>query len=660
MITLRYVLLLVSIILFQNCQPSESTTVIPLTMTPLFADGMVLQQSKEVAFWGKLTAHQTVKITGSWGKETSTESDETGKWKTTLQTPKAGGPYEVSITTKDTTITLKDILIGEVWVASGQSNMEMPLNGFGSELIDNAETEIANANFPQIRYIDVARAKATIPQDNFEGKWTMLSPETARQFSATAFFFAKRLYQELNVPIGIITTNWGGTPVESWISKDKLMELGEFEAAIATLDPEKIKIYDDWYNQFDAVELPSTVEDWETLALKDEAYKEIGFEDANWKTTTLPNSFEEIETRGNDGAIWFRKIVVIDDISNDYVLHVEDGIDDLDNTYVNGQQVGHTVCWNCPRTYTISKDILKKGENLIAFRMVDTGGGGQIGSKLYLKNQKGKTVDLGGEWKYYNIATLYNGKLVLYNSNSEALQNIPEGLENFKMDSNTPTVLYNGMITPIIPYGLKGVIWYQGESNVGRAAQYEKLFPGMIQDWRTRWNQDFPFYFVQIAPFGYGNELSPALRDAQRKSLKTPKTGMAITMDIGDLKSIHPSNKQDVGGRLAQLALANDYGKDIVASGPLYKSHTTEGNKIIITFDYAEGGLVATNNQPTGFEIADEDGKFVSASAKIIGDKVEVSASTIVNPIKVRYGWKDFTEGTLFNQAGLPASSFSE
>ena len=438
-----------------------------------------------------------------------------------------------------------------------------------------------------------------------------------------------------------------------------MIDLGEFQAELKALQGEKVEEFKAWFAKFPSMPMPTDSKGWEELDIKDAAYKTSDFDDTKWGTVSLPGLFEDFGGTRNDGAFWFRKKVDIQDISSDYTFVIDGGIDDLDATFVNGQQVGFTFCWNCPREYVIPKSILVQGENTFAIRAIDTGGPGGLRGEMSLTNSAGKTVPIAGEWRYTHVADIYSSKLLLYQENLEAYQNPPEGIESFSLESGTPSVLYNGMIQPMIPYQIKGAIWYQGESNVGRDKQYEKLFPGMIEDWRARWNNDFSFYFVQIAPFTYGNELSPALRDAQRKSLKTSKTGMAITMDIGHPTSIHPGNKQDVGDRLARLALANDYGHSIVASGPLYKDSSISGNKMILAFDYTGTGLMSKEASLTGFEIAGTDKKYTPATAKIVGDKIEVFAAGVSSPAYVRYAWKDYIAGSLFNEEGLPASSFS-
>lgn len=651
-------LFLISFLLFLSCKEAIKKE---LTLNPLFSDHMVLQQQDEVAFWGIYNPMEKVTVSGSWGEETVTSADPNGDWRLNLPTPNAGGPFEITITTQDKTITLNDVLIGEVWLASGQSNMEMPLEGFlPNEPVDNYKEEIAAANHPNIRYFDVTRAIEASPTNTFTGQWNVTNPQRANLFSAAGYFFARKLNQELGVPVGVITSNWGGTPAESWMSMEKIKSLGEFTEVIETLNEEKISTFTDWFAKFPTKKVPSTPEAWSDFDLEDSAFRKADFDDSNWKTAQVIAAVEDLPVINGDGVYWFRKKVVINDISSDYTFNIASGIDDMDDTYVNGKKIGSTFGWDTPRSYTISKSELVQGENSFAIRVVDTGGGGGFMSVPNLTNDTtGEQIPISQDWRYNQTAGIQGSNFIFFHKNQEALKNPPAGIESYRLDASTPTVLYNGMIHPLVPYNIKGVIWYQGESNVGRDEQYLKLFPGLIEDWRERWENEFSFYFVQIAPFSYGSELSPALRDAQRKSLKTPRTGMAITMDIGLPKSIHPGNKQDVGDRLARLALANDYGKDIVASGPLYKTHTISGNKITIEFDHIGTGLMSKSSGLLGFEIAGANKKFIPAKATQIDNVIEVTSSGISEPKYARYAWKDYIVGTLYNKEGLPASSFT-
>ena len=342
----------------------------------------------------------------------------------------------------------------------------------------------------------------------------------------------------------------------------------------------------------------------------------------------------------------------------------------MDETYWNGELIGKMTgpgFWNVPRAYSISKDLLKAGENVLSVRIIDTGGGGGFYGnatqlKIYPAGNGTEGLSIAGDWHFLPIAEFSGGNFYLYGGTLAAYKSRPE--VNFPFNSHTPTGLYNGMIAPLIPYTLKGAIWYQGESNANRAKQYETLFPKMIESWRAKWGLgDFPFYFTQIAPFNYGNPdatESAQLRDAQRKTLQVVNTGMAVTLDIGNAENIHPGNKQDVGKRLAFWALAKDYGKlDAAFSGPLFNEMTVEGNQAKISFYYANNGLKNEGETLTGFEIAGEDGQFLDALAKIEGNKVFVSHPKILSPKAVRYAFKNASVATLFNVEGFPASSFS-
>lgn len=650
--------------IFTACQPKQET--IPLSLVSLFSDHMVLQQQEDVALWGKYTPQAEVTITGSWGKEVKTTASEAGQWKTKLSTPQAGGPFSITITTADSTLTLQDVMVGEVWLASGQSNMEMSLEGWPpNDPIQNSAEEIAQANYPGIRMFTVGRNFSITPLDSLTGEWNAASPTSAGEFSATAYFFARRLHQELGIPIGIIHSSWGGTVAEAWTSKQQLQTLGDFDEAMKIASNPKAQAESDaWFSALTAYEIPNTEAEWNNLDLGDMAAAQADFQDADWQEIALPARFDIFPMGAIDGVFWFRNTFQVDDISSDYTLHMG-AIDDMDITYINGQRIGSMVGtgkWNVPRSYVIPTSVLVKGENTIAIRVMDTGGGGAVDSPIAMTNGSGGDISLTGSWRYKVIAEIYKGAFQAYDLTSTGFFERPKIIQ---LHQNVPTVLFNAMVQPLIPYSIKGAIWYQGESNVGRSEQYKRLFPAMIQDWRSRWEKDFPFYFVQIAPYHYNSNTDPStdisqkLRDAQRLSLQTPNTGMIVTMDIGNFENIHPANKQDIGKRLAGWALANDYDKDIVYSGPLLKTHEQEGNSLALYFDHIGGGLMAAEGGLIGFEVAGADGKFVPAEAMIVGDKVLVSAISITLPAHARYAWVDHGVATLFNKEGLPASSFT-
>ena len=647
--------------LLTSCKPLEQQE---LKLNSLFSNHMVLQQKQNVAFWGTYTPNGKVIVSGSWGKESKSVADKNGNWKLNIPTPTAGGPYEVNIITKDTTVLLKDVMIGEVWLASGQSNMQMSLKGWPpNDTIKNSKEEIAKANYSAVRMFNVTRNFNLKVVDTVSGKWDICSPKSVEDFSATAYFFARRLYKELNIPIGIIHSSWGGTVAEAWTSSKSLQELGGFKKSIAALqDLKEWQKTKDWYSKLDSLHIPQTNKSWAALSFNDLKISQSSFNTEKWKNIELPGRYDIFNDWEFDGAVWLRKNIEIVDITADYTL-LMGVIDDMDAVYFNGKKVGGLIGsghHQTERVYTISKKLLKKGKNTIAIRAIDAGGPGTITGTLQLSNKNNITISLSGSWKYQPMAEMYNGKFYVYDLDKIDFSKRPEIMV---MGPNLPSVLYNAMIHPLVPYSIKGAIWYQGESNVGRAEQYSRLFPKMINDWRSHWKTDFPFYFVQIAPYNYGTppnkEGSMDLRDAQRKSLKTKNTGMVVTMDIGNFMNIHPANKQDVGSRLAGLALKNDYNNKIVASGPLYKKHTISGNKLILQFDHIGSGLTTINSKLKGFEIAGADKKYVIASAKITDNNVKLYAKTIEKPVYARYAWSDKGVASLFNKEGLPASSFT-
>ena len=467
---------------------------------------------------------------------------------------------------------------------------------------------------------------------------------------------------ELNVPIGILHSSWGGTVAEAWTSEQKLKTLGDFDDDILKLDnPDLLKETKKWFGQFSTMAIPQDEAQWNSISFEDEKLVNPDFDDNTWQEIELPGHFDQNGSGEFDGAVILRKVFTVDDPTKDYKLHIE-AVDDMDATYINGTKVGGLAgfgFWNVPREFEIPKALLKKGKNLIAIRAIDTGGPGSVSAPISISDKEGNTISLEGIWKRQMVSEMYNSQFYVYPANTD-FSNRPE---LFQIHQNLPTVLFNAMIHPLIPFKIKGAIWYQGESNVGRAAQYQRLFPAMITDWRERWQDGFAFYYSQIAPYNYirseGKHESAKLRDAQRLSLKTPNTGMAVTLDIGNPVNIHPANKQDVGKRLAGLALSGTYGVDLIASGPLFKNSSSAGNKMLVEFDHTGSGLMTSDKGLFGFELAGTDKIFKEAKAKIAGEMVEVSHPNITKPAYVRYAWWDASEASLFNKEGLPASSFN-
>jgi len=626
----------------------------PLQVNSLFSDHMVLQRDDYVAVWGKATPHTVVSVQGSWSQEANAFADNDGEWMTKIKTDKVGDSHSLTIASDGDTVKINDVIFGEVWLASGQSNMEMPVKGWPpNDPIQNSANEIASANYPDIRMIRVKRNKSSKPLDDFSGSWQKATPTTVGDFSASAYFFARRLHQELKVPIGIIHSSWGGTPAESWTSKEQLATLGDFDEQLSSLMNKANESESaNWFSNKQKRAIPDSDIAWNTLKVMDS--DDATMMPENNHNITLPGRFDNSMNGEIDGVFWLYKEFELDKVNGDMQLHIG-AVDDMDATFINGKSIGSMVGngkYNLKRAYLVPKRLLKTGTNLLAIRAIDTGGPGSIAEPIELVSAT-QTISLEGEWTSRPAAEFHDGALFVYEGWSGI--NRPEIT---KINSHTPSVLYNAMIHPISPYTMKGAIWYQGESNVGRAEQYSRLFPTMINDWRKQWGSSFPFYFVQIAPYNYNNNKSAALRDAQRRTLSLKLTGMVVTMDIGNYENIHPANKQDVGYRLAGLALANDYDKDIIASGPLFKSVKFREGQGEIEFDQIGTGLRASRDGLTGFELAGRDNKFYPSQAEIKGKIVIVKSSQVDTPATVRYAWNDKGVPTLFNEEGYPASSF--
>jgi len=607
----------------------------------LFNDGMVLQRNKPIPVWGWADANEKIEIHFN-NQIIKTKADKNGKWIVKLNSEKEGGPYEMIIKGKNS-ITIKNILIGEVWICSGQSNMEFTVNQ-----VMNARQEMSNADFPMIRQFLVERDMSETPKEDFKAaKWEICNNKTVGNFTAVGYFFAKKIYSELKIPIGIIHTSWGGICVESWTSKEALESSSEFKELVS--DMPKIDIDSLAKNQMEI--LTNRIEKIQGLkisSINEASYKDLNYDDTKWPEMSVPQLWENQQLPNLDGTVWMRKSIKIskENASKQALLELAE-VDDQDSTYVNGFFVGTTNRYDAKRIYEIPAGIIKEGINVIAVKITDyTGGGGIWGDSadLKLSLQFGE-IPLSGKWKF-NVVDV----------KSELSPNI------------YPSLLYNAMLHPLIPYAFRGVLWYQGEANVNRADQYKKAFPLMIQDWRAKWNQgDFPFYFVQLSSFNEFNGNSnngskwAELREAQSQTLNVPYTGMCVTVDIGNAKDIHPTNKQDVGKRLAAIALHNLYNKNIVFNGPTYKSMKIENEKVILTFDNIGSGLKTSDKYGyvKGFEVAGLDKIFHYAKAYVQDNKVIVFCEEVLNPIAVRYGWADDAgDCNLYNKEDFPASPF--
>lgn len=616
----------------------------------LVGDNMVLQRNVQIPVWGWADKGEKITVTFN-GKAYAATPNPQGKWMVTLPATPAGGPYQMTVAGKNN-ITIQNILVGDVWLASGQSNMEWRL----SATVNNFRSEAATANYPQIRFFDVKDAYQYLPQTDAQSDgWQVCSPATAYNFSAVAYFFGRDLHQKYNVPIGLISTDWGGTPAEAWTSAQALKTLPDYTAQVTDLEKNADQIQkaaETYQKQLAVWQQKTGTQDRGFTDAK--PWKGMDVDAKGWQTTTLPGLWEENGLPNYDGIVWYRKEITVPvvDAGKDLTLHLG-MIDDMDSTWFNGIAVGFTGSYNKNRVYTVPGKLVKAGRNVIAIRVIDTGGGGGIYGKpedFKLVPASGTAVSLAGQWQYQTALDI---------------KDMPQKPPTAGNLWNTPTVLYNAMIAPLVPYAIKGAIWYQGESNASRAYQYRKLFPAMIGDWRKQWNQgDFPFLFVQLANF---METTPQpvesdwaeLREAQTMTLAIPKTGMAVTIDIGEAKDIHPRNKQDVGKRLAYAAYAVAYGEKDAPASPTFKSMQVEGDNIRLTFDHVGSGLVAVSGELKEFSIAGADKQFVWATARIEGNSVIVSSPQVKQPVAVRYAWANNPmDANLYNTDGLPASPF--
>ncbi len=635
----KYAYLLLLTVLFTSVLQAE------VRLPHIFSDNMILQRDKVLKIWGWADKNEKVKIE-ILGQIKNAKTDKSGYWYVNLDPIPYGGPYQMKIQGANNTITLNNILIGDIWLCSGQSNMEMPVNGWGQ--VYNYEKEIKDADYPLIRAFNVEKAMSMTPNSDFEGKWQVCSPETVSSFSATAYFFARKLNRELNIPIGIINSSWGGTDIETWISSDSFNKLPDnFKERYAGMKDINLAKF--------AQENESKKKDYLAALANDPGIKEEWFKPSsattNWKKMQIPQEWGQTELASIDGIVWFRYNFTLPESANGKTATIHLGpVDDDDVSWINGIKIGETVGYGIPRIYDIKKGVLKNGINNLTVKVVDhSGGGGLFGlpDDLYIE-VNGIKYPLAGEWEYKPSAT-----------------NKEFGYIDFSPNAY-PSLLYNAMINPITPLSIKGAIWYQGENNANAAYNYRTLFPTLINDWRGKCGYQFPFYWVQLANY-MAKETQPEdskwaeLREAQDMTLSLPNTGQAVITDIGDGADIHPRNKQDVGLRLALIALNKDYGKsDIVYSGPTFKKMEISGDKAIIYFDNIGKGLSVKSKYGyvEGFAIAGADNKFVWAKAYLDGDKVIVTSDKITNPVTVRYSWSNNPDVNLFNSEGMPAAPF--
>jgi sialate O-acetylesterase len=612
----------------------------------LISDGMVLQRGVKATFWGWSAPGEKLSLVFA-GKTYSAVGSAEGKWMIAIPSLAAGGPYTLQIDASNH-ITVQNILVGDVWLCSGQSNMALTME----RVKERYKDDIANAENSQIRHFFLAtRYDFNAAQDDLpSGNWEAANPQNVLRFSAVAYFFAKTLFEKYHVPIGLINSSVGGSPAEAWLSADAIKKFSEHEDVfmkykssyyIDSIRKAENAVTTKWYTRLQQADQGLTgAKKW----------FDPTYDASTWSVMELPNFWKDQGLGDVNGVVWFRKEVNVPaSMAGKPAPLLLGRIVDRDSVYVNGVFVGAIGYQYPPRRYEVPAGILREGKNTIVVRVINSSGhGGFVKDKPYQLSAAGEAIDLKGAWQYKLGATA-------------------EPLPSTTFFQYKPVGLFNAMIAPLLKCAIKGVIWYQGESNASRPKEYQQLFPELIADWRQQFNQgNFPFLYVQLANFMEVKDQPvesewAELREAQLKTLAVPNTGMAVTIDLGEWNDIHPLNKADVGKRLALAAEKIAYGDTkVVSSGPLYKSMKILGNKVIITFTSTGSGLkINGGGELKYFSIAAGDGKFLWAKAKIEGDQVVVWHDKLTNPVAVRYAWADNPEGAnLYNKEGLPASPF--
>lgn len=616
-----------------------------LRVDPLISDGMVLQRDTAPSVWGVAEPGDEVAVTFR-GQSVSTHANEDGRWRVELSAAPAGGPFEMTIAAAAETLLVRDILVGDVWVCSGQSNMEWVV----ADSV-NAPAEMALASDPTIRHFKVPRSWAAKPEENLAGgSWEPADSDHVGAFTAVGYFFARQLSLDVDVPIGLINTSWGGSRIEPWMSA---AALGLDDEGLRR-EFEKERDYEQEVRQMIAAKVGDVPDRDRGIVAGRAVWAHPDLDDSSWEEMPVPAAWEGAGYPGMDGVAWYRTSFHLTAEQAQQVVRLGLGaIDDSDTSWVNGHEVGRTeMAWNQPRVYEVPSASLEPGTNVIAVRVEDTGGGGGIQGDpaLLFVEVGGHRRSLVGMWRF-------------------ALGVVTVNLEDHKRE--VPTVLYNRMIHPLQQLPIKGVLWYQGESNADSmedAVAYGDLFPDMIQDWRRGWaNDELPFLYVQLAnfmppPSEPAESIWAVMRESQSKALALPSTAQVVTIDVGEALDVHPRNKQAVGQRLALAARSVAYGQEVVFSGPVLQSDEIKGGRVLLAFDHIGSGLTAmypSGARLRGFVIAGADRRFVWANATIEGIRVVVWSPEVPEPVAVRYGWADNPEGAnLYNREGLPASPF--
>jgi sialate O-acetylesterase len=613
-------------------------------LSPVFGDHMVLQRDKPNTIWGWTKPNAQVRLQVG-GKVVQTVAGGDGKWSLRFTPPPAGGPYTLVLDGPERR-ELEDVLVGDVWLCSGQSNME-----FGLARSNGGDEAIKNADRPGIRLFTAASQVAYQPAAVPKGSWKTCTPGSAANFSAVGYHFGLKIHEDQKVPVGLVQCAIGGTPAESWTSAEALRTLGDFNGLLDEIarlrergGPHYGNFIAHWYDEFDQGQ-------------KDNAWFAPAFDDSNWTPVSLKDGFSKLGVPDTPAVVYFRRTITLPEGAPTQGARIQLGIvERMDTVHLNGRWLGASAWVENPRNYPVPEGVLRAGENTPVIRVLKSrpdGGFKSPAEQLKIVLGDKTEIPLEGEW---------GGKVSV---DAKPPHPLPEGYENWPV---MPSVLYNGMIAPLAPMALSGALWYQGEANAGRNDQYRKLLPAMISDWRGAFGQgDFPFYIVSLAAFmphqdqpgGAGGWAE--FRDAQAHVARTVKnSGLALAIDKGDAADIHPRDKREVGERLALCALAGHYGKEVPGSGPVFRKAEPlpSGEALRLHFDHLNGGLVARGGELAEFSLAGDDLKWAWARARIDGDTVIVAADEVRQPKYVRYAWQSNPKATLYNQAGLPAVPF--
>jgi sialate O-acetylesterase len=644
LVPLQAIAALALVVLVAASATAAAETNLPF-LSPMFGDNMILQRGKPNPVWGWSTPGDVIQV-GIADRVAKTVAGPDGRWQVRLDPPPPGGPYTVKIDGAQH-VVLHEVLVGDVWLCGGQSNMQLPLAA-----VRNGSNEVSSASHPEIRLFVVHSHPAYSPAAVPDGKWKICSPQAVAEdggFSAVAYFFARNLQDQIHVPIGLVQDSLGGTPAEAWTSPESLRRFGDFDAGLAELarlkargGPQYGNYLMHWYDDYD-------------IGLKGNTWAAVDFDDSSWKTVQIPGGFQELGVPETPAVCWFRRQIILPDPLPAGRATVHLGVvERMDTTYINGQWIGASAWVENPRIYFVPEGVLKPGANLVAIRVFKTkldGGFMSPAATLSLVLGNGHVIPLSGEWK---------GALSV---DARPPHPLPLSFENWPV---MPSVLYLGMIEPVAPLALTGAIWYQGEANTGHAYQYRTLLPAMIGDWRRAFGQgDFPFYIVSLPRFTAhrdtpGDDSWAELREAQAIAARAVRhAALAVTIDTGEADNIHPKDKAIVGERLADCALALQYGKKVAYESPTFESIEHLPGALKINFAHTDGGLVVKGGaKPAEFAVAGKDRQWHWAAAKLDGNSVVVSSAEVPEPVAVRYAWQGYPEANLFNGEGFPAVPF--